>query len=101
MVKPELDASSDYNRSISALPEEPFRRKAIPVAPPTTLRLPNYNNLSAPPPSSSNGMSAHAELDNLCQLEESEDDEDCQTPTVEMRGPPTSSNPNLPRVTQV
>ena len=100
LIKPELDVSSDYNRSISALPEEPFRRKAIAVAPPTTLRLPNYNNLSAPPPSSSNGMSAHGELDNLCQLEESEDDDDCQTPTVEMRGPP-SSNPNLPRVTQV
>jgi hypothetical protein len=99
MIKPEMDMSSDYNRSISALPEEPFRRKAIAVAPPTTLRLPNYNNLSAPPPSSSNGMSAHGELDNLCQLEESDDD-DCQTPTVEIRGPP-SSNSNLPRVTQV
>ena len=105
LMKSDLDTSSDYNRSISALPEDPFRRKGVAVAPPTSLRLPNYNNLSAPPPpSSSNGVSTSngcmGELDNLCELEDSDDD-DCQTPTVEVRGGPTASNSNLPRVTQV
>jgi len=88
---------SDYNRSISALPEEPYRMKPL-MQPPTSLRLPNYNNLGSPPASNGVASTTNGELDNLCQLEESDDD--CETPTVEVKTG-ASSNPNLPRVTQV
>jgi hypothetical protein len=89
LMKTDVDAASDYNRTITALPEDPFRQKS---APPSSLRLPNLNPLNAVPATTRGG-----DLDNLCQLEESDDD--CETPTVEMKGPSATSN--LPRVTQV
>jgi len=89
-----MSTDADQNRFISALPEDPFRQKPVAIAPPTTLRLPNYNNLGVVPMTSNDIMApmTQSEVDNLCELEDS----DCETPTVEMK--PVS---NLPRVTQV
>ena len=94
MMRAEADSIPDQNRFITTLPEDPFRQKPVALAPPTTLRLPNYNNLSVMPLTSNDIMapSTQSEVDNLCELEDS----DCETPTVEMK-----AVSNLPRVTQV
>ncbi len=88
------DSSSDYNRSIAGLPEDIYPRRTATVQPPSSLRLPNFNNLSSP-----NGQSNIGELDNLCELEESDDD--CETPTVEIKPSTLSNTNNAHRVTQV
>ena len=81
-----FDVSSEFNASIRALPEDMLFKAS--------------NSSALPPPRHSNVMqmqqqsSGSAPDDNLCQLEET-DDEDLATPTVE-------SKPNLgAKITQV
>lgn len=81
-----FDVSSEFNASIRALPEDMLFKAS--------------NSSALPPPRHSNVMqmqqqsSGPAPDDNLCQLEET-DDEDLATPTVE-------SKPNLgAKITQV
>merc|ERR1719323_240741 len=67
-----FDVSSEFNASIRALPEE---KSSYHFGKPPS---------SKPPSSTSNGLkNGEGTLDNLCQLEETDDEDEAQTPTVE------------------
>ena len=69
-----FDVSSEFNASIRALPEE---KSSYHFGKPPS---------SKPPSSTSNGLkNGEGTLDNLCQLEETDDEDEAQTPTVESK----------------
>lgn len=82
----DYDISSDYNASIRALPEDKFLKPQ----PPLTSSSIKSNLVKT-----SNNGDTNGTLDNLCELEETDDEEEAATPTVE------NKSLGLSRITQV
>ncbi len=86
----DFDVSSEFNQSIAALPEENGyngtggNHGLAPIQKPTFLLTSTGNKSASLASAASNGRNSNGDgLANLCELEESDDDD--QTPTVEVK----------------